>query len=63
MGGVGWANHTPRYVAYQFTQPKLDLPTKFHPNRIETAKVSYSGWFQGGWGGFKHGPDTFYVPF
>ena len=54
VGMLGWAKHTPRYVAYLFTitQSKLDLPTKFHPNRTKIAKVCYWGGFGvGGWGG------------
>ena len=44
--GLG-SKHTPSHStsSYTVTKPKLDLPTKFHPNRTKIAKVCY-------WGGF-----------
>ena len=50
---MGWAKRNPSHpvCSYTVTKPKLDLPTKFYPNRTKIAKVCFWGGFGvAGWG-------------
>ena len=63
-GWLGWVKRTRSQIIcwYTVTYPKLHLPSKFHPNWTKISKVSYSGWFWGGWCGLNKGL-TLYVFF